>query len=275
MANAVIKFGNFTAALTDTQRLNCLVDHKDLYGDFYGGGSGFDFARSDLVPDVLYLDDPVANLVAGADPALGGLNNGNGTPKTIDVHANEGIKFPDTVEIKLPDDFNLFLLGDTPSARVSVWFDHYAAETTTKRVAGAGGYNHGTFLQWAISASDTVYAVNVGSSGSNQSVTFPVTTGETLISILWLKNSANGFNAYIYHDDELVGTISRLYPLNNPADGGGSTIPSLGGSGGLTGAAKVVHRRIEVQPVDPATYTVEDHEAWIADQIALNGPRFA
>ena len=178
----------------------------------------------------------------------------------------------------LPEAFDLTTHGTTTSAVIWLWMNTATVQDVLQGVMGYGKVNDSSNLQWAIyTTTDGAGSlrIRVGSGGGYSDINVAQTTGEQLISLLVRKDSAAGFTAFAYRDATLLGSAARSYPLNQPKDGDPTVTPRMGSLAGLGGPLSFIARRCGVRVVDPEVYTQAVHEAWIAEQIAANGGRWA
>ncbi|MBV6550060.1 hypothetical protein KTN00_03320 [Acinetobacter soli] len=258
------------------KQLNLQAMGNDIYDYVWGGTSSFDFARADLVPNVIDNGYQFKNLRDGGAVATAvSVRQGNGTtPALNSINTDKGLPLylSSGANITLPAAFELTSHGSTTSAVIHQWINKKEAQDTSIYTVGIcnGAMNQGTALQWVFGQANGKFVFSIGSNGSSQSISSseiqPV--GEYLLSIFIQKTSSTNFTAHAYINNTKVGSVDRLYPLNAP------NAPKIGGSGGSSGLSKAILRRCGVRIVDPAIYTVTEHEAWIAEQIAANSPRF-
>jgi len=248
---------------------------NDLYDYVWGGTSAFDFARADLVPNVIDNGYQFKNLRENAGVATAiSVRQGDGSPALNSINTDKGLplyknQFGNT---SLPSAFELTSHGSTTSAVIHAWVNKKEAQDTGTYTVGIcnGAMNSLTTAQWIFGQVNGKFSFTVGSNGTGQSInsTEIQPVGEYLLSIFIQKTSSTNFTAHAYINNTKVGSIDRLYPLNAPND------PKISGSSGSSGLSKAILRRCGVRVVDPTVYTVTEHEAWIAEQIAANSSRF-
>lgn len=252
----------------------------DTFDAIFGGTSSFDFARADLMPLELYNGDTLPNLRTGGGVATAtNVENGDGSAKLTNIPGDGGLKFGGSggvYTIDLPNDFDLLNMGAEASAVVWVWLNLPATlDSGFFGVAGYGKFNDGLNAQWAINTNGANFVVQIGGGGAGWlSTTWAQTAGEHLISVNIQRHSATLWSASVYDNAALVGTLSGAYPLHDPLAGDATQTPHMGYIAGGSGAADCIIRRTGVRQINPETYGKSEHEAWIAEQIAANGPRW-
>lgn len=137
-------------------------------------------------------------------------------------------------------------------------------------------------MQWVMSHGLTGnFGMQIGSAGGRSDIGYGSTNlvagSEYLASLFVQQISDTQFTAHGYLNATKFGAATRAYPVNNPTSysGGASDVPGIGGSPGSSGVMSCILRRLGRRQVNPDHYTVADHEAWIAEQIAANASRWA
>ena len=265
------------------KELNLQALGLDQYDTVWGGTTSFDFARPDLIPNTIYNNDQLQSLRIGALSVIAkAVMAGNGTTplygtchtdKGLPLYVNRGGLF------ELPTAFDLNTHGVTPSAIIYVWLKKTDADLTGIFGAGInyGRMNAAGSAQWIFGHQDGKFTFRVGSEAGSQVLTAPdvAPVGEFLLSIFIQKISSTRFIVHAYQNATKIGSFERAYPLNNPKSSNPTDYPLIGSSIGSSGQLKCILRRCGVRVVDPSAYGTTEHEAWIAEQIAANSPRFA
>ncbi len=260
----------------------------DTYDTIWGGTVSYDFARSDtpaLAPNVVRNGDTIQSLRVGAGVVTAvGVQAGDGTPWMQANHAAKGLDLSTNAgnDLRLPASFDLLTMGDTPSVVIWAMFKCVAVPAAYRSLAFHGRLNQNTYMQWAMNHGSTAnFGMQIGSAGGKSDLGYGTTNlvagTEYLASLFVQKVSDTQFIAHGYLNGTKLGTATRAYPFNDPTaySGGASDVPGIGTSGGGSGVMSCILRRLGRRQVDPAHYTVADHEAWIAEQIAANAGRWS
>ena len=258
----------------------------DTYDTVWGGTVSYDFARSDtpaLAPNVVRNGDTIQSLRTGAGPITAVQVQGGGTtPWMQNNHSAQGLDLSTSQynNLRLPDALDLLTLGDKPSVVIWAMFKCVSVPASSRSLIFHGRLSQGAYSQWVMNHGVTAnFGMQIGSAGGKTDIGYAagnlVAGTEYLASLFVQKISDTQFTAHSYLNGTKLGTATRAYPFNDPTDYNLADVPSIGISGGTSGVMSCVLRRMGRRQVDPDSYTVADHEAWIAEQIAANAARWA
>lgn len=266
------------------RELSLKAQSDDLYDDVWGGTVSFDFGRinrPDLSPNIVDNGNEIKSLRVGAPPVVAvSVRAGNGLPLMTDNNSVKGLDLSrgQYMELSLPSKFDLLTMGDKPSAVIWAWFKVVSLPAQFRSLIDYGRLNSLGSAQWTMAHDASgIFFINVGSAGSTSKISAGsplVVNGEYLASVFMQKVSNNNFTAHAYLNGAKLGAATRAYPFNSPTSNNPGDKPHIGSSSGGAGLMSAVLRRIGIRQVDPAYYTVDDHEEWIASQIAENSGRW-
>jgi hypothetical protein len=251
----------------------------DDYGSVWGGTFGlFDFGKADY-PDTSKIGTAFYNLRTGGDDAIGGTQNGDGSPNITGINAAKGIPLVNgsTRSVVLPDGFRLDQLPALSSVVLWFWVTNDATINASdlNAFAGYGSGGAGANVQWTLVQRGVAgqFRFVIGSGGGSSFIDLSgAGGGATVLYALYIKKtSSTGFTAYAYRDGVLGGSAARSYPFNNPLTSDASSKPVIGPPGAYGPGYRGIIHRVGGRRVDPSTFDVE---AWLAEEIEANGERW-